>query len=268
MKKKAANIDFLNEMTSLNNELINTQRILVKKNLEITRLNAQLKAANTELEQFSYAASHDLKEPLRMVNSFMEKLQKQYARQLDDKANKYIDFAVDGSRRMMTMINELLQFAKAGHDDMKKEITDVNEVIQEVLKMQDGMLVEKGAVVTVAFMPKINAFKTPLKILFQNLVSNGIKYVPLHVNPIINISVAEKTDCWQFAVADNGIGISPGSQTEIFHLFKRLHSQATYPGTGMGLAICEKIVQRHGGKIWVESEEGKGSTFYFTLLKD
>lgn len=264
---KTTTTDFLNELTLLNNELTNTQRILVKKNMEISLLNAQLKSANAELEQFTYVASHDLKEPLRMVNTFMQKLQKDYAPQLDDKAKKYIHFAVDGSTRMMALISELLLYAKTGEDDTQKELTDINVLIDEVLQMQQGVLAEKGARVSFDPMPKITVFKTGVKILFQNLISNGIKYMPEGVKPHIHITVAENPESWEFAVADNGIGIKPADHKEIFKLFKRLHTKEAYAGTGMGLATCEKIVTRHGGNIRVVSEEGKGSTFYFTIKK-
>ena len=260
-------IKLLNEMTVLNNELVNIQRALVKKNAEITSLNVQLKSANTELEQFTNVASHDLKEPLRMVNVFMKKLQKEYAPLLDEKAKQYIHFAVDGSTRMMAMISELLVYAKTGNDDTTKGTVSVKEIIEEILKIQQGVLSEKAACVSFDTMPVITAFRTPIKVLFQNLISNAVKYMPANVKPCIKISAKENTDNWEFAVADNGIGIKSEDQKQIFHLFKRLHGAGEYSGTGMGLAICEKIVISHGGSIWVESAEGKGSTFYFTLLK-
>lgn len=227
----------------------------------------RLNQINKELEQFAYVASHDLKEPLRMVNAFMQKLQKEYATQLDDKAKKYIHFALDGSKRMTALINELLVYAKTGSDDAQKELTDFNVIINEVLQMQEAVLADKGATVSVDPMPEITVLKTAVKVLFQNLISNAIKYMPEGVKPRVNISVAEKTDNWEFAVADNGIGIKPTSHKEIFKLFKRLHTKEAYAGIGMGLATCEKIVNRHAGHIWVESEEGKGSTFYFTIPK-
>ena len=258
----------LDEMSALNNELINTQRSLVKKNAEIEKLNEQLKSVNVELEQFTYMASHDLKEPLRMVRLFTTRLEKEYGGQLDERAKKYIHFAVDGANRMKALIDELLAYAKIGGDESFKELTDINIVLDEIIKMHRGILTENGGTVTHVSMPSVPAFKVPLKMLFQNLVSNGIKYVPKGVKPEITISFKEKSDKWQFAVTDNGIGISAADQEQIFQLFKRLHTKEEYTGTGMGLATCKKIAEKHGGEIWVESEEGKGSTFYFTILKN
>ena len=257
----------LDEMTSLNNELVNTQRILVKKNIEIEKLNRQLMSANIELEQFTYMASHDLKEPLRMVRAFMERLEKEYALQLDEKAQKYIFLALDGAKRMTALINELLAYAKISSSENKKELTDVNRVLFEIIKMQQGVLTERSAVVLYEPMPAVMAFKTPLKILFQNLISNGLKFVPGGVTPEIKISFREDRNKWLFGVADNGIGIKPENHEQIFQLFKRLHTTGEYAGTGMGLATCKKIAEKHGGEIWVESEEGKGSTFYFNMPK-
>lgn len=274
----------LNELTGLNNELVNTQRSLVKKNTEIEKLNQRLTSANLELEEFTYVASHDLKEPLRMVRLFMEKLEKGYALQLDEKAKKYIHFAIDGANRMTALIDELLAYAKIGSDESTKELTDINSVLDEIIKMQQGVVAENGATVKHGPMPIIMAFKTPVKILFQNLISNGLKYIPKGVIPEIKVSCIEKSDEWQFDVTDNGIGISPENHEQIFQLFKRLHTREEYAGTGMGLATCKKIAEKHGGEIWVESEEarptarvgadgddpvggGKGSTFYFTIKK-
>lgn len=267
MMTKEPSLNLLNEMTLLNNELVNTQRILIKQNAEITNLNLQLKLVNAELNQFTFAASHDMREPLRMINSFMQKLENDYAHQLDDKAKRYIHFAADGSKRMMTLITELLDYASVGNDDLHKELTDVNGVIEEVLKMQEAVILEKDAAVSFTQMPELRAFKTGLKILFQNLISNALKFTPAGTKPCIHISATEINDHWQFAVSDNGLGINPAAHQQIFKLFKKLHSREAYPGTGMGLATCEKIVNRHGGTIWVQSAEGKGSTFYFTLIK-
>ncbi len=266
MKERSVR-EIMNEMSALNNELINTQRTLVKKNAAIEQLNQQLKSVNAELEQFTYVASHDLKEPLRMVKSFMEKLEREYAVQLDDKAKKYIFFAVDGASRMTALINELLAYARLGSDENIKELTDINKVLDEIIKMQQGVLAERGATVTYEQMPIIMAFKTPMKILFQNLISNGLKYISKEVIPEIKVSCIENTDNWQFGITDNGIGISAADQKKIFQLFTRLHTKEEYAGTGMGLATCKKIAEKHGGEMWVESEVGKGSTFYFTIKK-
>lgn len=259
--------ELLNEMTILNNELVNTQRNLVKKNAEIEKLNQQLKSVNIELEQFTYIASHDLKEPLRTIKFFIETLEEEYSVLLDEKAKKYIYIAVDGATRMSALINELLTYAKLSSDESSKELTDINIVLDEIIKMQQGVLAEKEATVTYEPMPSIIVFKTPVKILFQNLISNGLKYIPKEVKPEIKVSFKESADNYQFGITDNGIGISPNNHKKIFQLFTRLHSADKYAGTGMGLATCKKIVEKHAGEIWVESEEGNGSTFYFTIKK-
>lgn len=259
--------EFLNEMSALNNELLNSHRKLAKKSAEIKRLNKSLHSANEELQQFAFVASHDLKEPLRMVRHFMEKLKTEYASQLDEKANNYIYIAADGANRMRALIDDLLSYAQAGHDLQTKELTDIPAILEEIKRIQRGIFEEKAAVLNYGTIPHIRAFKTPLKILFQNLISNALKYVHNNVRPEININCKESENFWEFAVADNGIGISAENHDKIFQLFKRLHRSDQYPGTGMGLATCKKITDIHGGKIWVESEEGSGCTFHFTLSK-
>lgn len=234
---------------------------------EIVDARKALLEKNVELEQFAFIASHDLKEPLRMVHSFMGLLRDNYKAQLDVKAQKYIDYAFDGSQRMTEMVSQLLTYARVGSDDAGKELIDTNELLQNILALQRAVMEEKEAQLNIALLPQIYGWRTPLTLLFQNLIANAVKYQLAGVKPIINITTRETTRAFEFALQDNGIGIPTQHQGEIFQLFKRLHTRQEFTGTGMGLATCKKIVELHGGKIWVESKEGKGSTFYFTIEK-
>ncbi|MCY7291699.1 MAG: PAS domain-containing sensor histidine kinase, partial [Ferruginibacter sp.] len=222
---------------------------------------------NDELQQFAGLASHDLKEPLRMIKNFMQLLKKNYAPELDEKANKYIDFAVDGAGRMNNFINDLLAYSNTGSDEIPKEKVDTQLLVDEIVAMQHAVLNEKNTVITYNNLPTIIAHKTPLSLVFLNLIINAVKYQAKGTIPQITISAKETNNYWQFAVEDNGIGIEETYLIKIFDLFKRLHVSGEYSGTGMGLATCKKIVQQHGGNIWVTSEVGKGSVFYFTFAK-
>lgn len=220
---------------------------------------------NEELERFASIASHDLKEPLRMIHSFMQLLEKNYAQQLDTTAKKYIAFAVDGSKRMTILINDLLTYAKVGSDGAAKEMICTNDLLEEIISLQRAVMEEKQAIIEIGPLPDIYGIRTPVKLLFQNLVANAIKYHAAGAKPRVQITARGTHGYNEFAVKDNGIGIPKESFNKIFQLFKRLHNNQEYAGAGMGLATCKKIVEQHGGQIWVESEEGKGSTFYFTI---
>ena len=234
---------------------------------DIADARKRLLQKNDELQQFAWLASHDLKEPLRMVKSFMQLLKKNYATQLDEKANKYINFAVDGAERMSNFINDLLAYSNTGSDEIPKEKVDTQLLVDEIVALQSAVLNEKSVVITYHNLPTIIAHKTPLAQVFLNLITNAIKYQLKGSVPQINISAKETNNYWQFAIEDNGIGIEETYFAKIFELFKRLHVGDEYSGTGMGLATCKKIVQQHGGNIWVTSEVGKGSIFYFTFIK-
>lgn len=227
----------------------------------------QLEEKNEELENFAYIASHDLKEPLRMVRNFMDLLQKKYSGNLDDKAQKYIHFAVDGAKRMSTLIDDLLEYSRVGRVHTERSRINLNMLIEEIRKdyYQDDK--EGAKIITTTDLPVIEAVDVSIKMLFQNLISNGLKYQDGSVPPRISISYEDHQTHWKFIVKDNGIGIPKGYTEKIFEIFKRLHANSEYSGTGIGLAITKKIVEQHGGKIWVESEEGEGSTFYFTITK-
>ena len=234
---------------------------------ELIELNQRLSRANEELRVFASLASHDLREPLRMISSFMSLLEKKYGPTLDQKANQYISFAIDGAKRLSILINDLLEYSKVGFDPGLIEDIDTNRLVQEVLKLKAFLLTENKAVVKVENLPPIKGIRIPIQVLLQNLIGNALKYSRQGVNPEITLSGRESKDFWEFSIADNGIGIEADYLEFIFGLSKRLHSKEKYPGNGMGLATCRKIITQHGGKIWVESTPGEGSTFLFTIRK-
>ena len=223
-----------------------------------------LKRSNQELEQFAYVASHDLQEPLGMVASFCQLLELRYKNLLDDNGKKYIDYAVDGAKRMQRMIDDLLIFARAGKDKIEKTPVDLNKVLEKVLLDLEIVIKEKKATINVSSLPIVVASHTQMVQLFQNFLSNALKFNGAAIS-IINISVEKKGNYWEFVIADNGIGIEEQYFEQIFIIFKRLHSPKEYPGVGIGLSLCKKIVENYGGKIWVKSKLGKGTSFYFTL---
>ena len=243
--------------------------ITERKEIEI-KLNQALTSvqkSNSDLEQFAYVASHDLQEPLRMVTSFLTQLEKKYAGNLDEKAREYIYFAVDGAKRMRQIILDLLEFSRVGrNDDTYKEI-DLNEIVDEIKLLQSKQIEDLNAKIINQKLPVIVSHKTPLRQLFQNLIGNSLKYHRNGIIPIINIDCSDLGDFWEFTISDNGIGIEKEYHEKIFVIFQRLHNKDEYSGTGIGLAICRKIVESLGGKIWVESEINKGSIFHFTLSK-
>ncbi|HEX2865690.1 MAG TPA: PAS domain S-box protein [Ignavibacteriales bacterium] len=239
-----------------------TKREKTMQQLEHTLQN--LKRSNEELEQFAYVASHDLQEPLRMVSNYAQMLSRRYKDRLDDRANQFIEFIVEGSMRMKMLIQDLLSFSRITTKADSFAPTDLNLVLLDVTNDLKVTIEENNAKITYEKLPVINADSTQIRQVFQNLLSNAIKFRGLD-DPEISISAERKGKQWSFAVRDNGIGISPEYFDKIFVIFQRLHDREAYPGTGIGLAICKRIVERHGGSIWVESEEGKGTAFYFTI---
>jgi light-regulated signal transduction histidine kinase (bacteriophytochrome) len=219
------------------------------------------------LEQFAFVASHDLQEPLRMISSFLTLLEKKYQDVIDDNGKMYIGFAVDGAKRMRQIILDLLKYSRAGRTEEEKEELDLSELIDEIKLLLGKTIEEKQAVFIIDQLPTIHAYKASMLQVFQNLINNALKYTNNDIPVQIHIEVKALEHHWQFAVIDNGIGIEKEYFDKIFIIFKRLHTKEEYPGTGMGLAIIKKIIEMHGGKIWVESEKGKGSTFYFTIKK-
>jgi PAS domain S-box-containing protein len=224
----------------------------------------ELAHSNAELEQFAYVSSHDLQEPLRMITSYLQLLQKRYQGNLDDKADKYIYFAVDGASRMQNLINDLLELSRVSTKSRELESTNCKFILNQALFNLRVIIKEEKATVSHDTLPEVIADSTQLVQVFQNLIANGIKFHSKEA-PKIHITAEKKESEWIFSVQDNGIGIDPQYSGKIFEIFKRLHTREQFSGTGIGLAICKKIVEKYGGRIWVESELGKGSTFYFTL---
>lgn len=227
----------------------------------------ELAASNAELEQFAFVASHDLQEPLRMVTSFLSQLEKKYGDELDEKAKQYIWYATDGAKRMRQIILDLLDYSRTGQTDMKKENVDLNLLMESVVRDYGKPIREKKAMVAWNSLPVIVAAGQSINRLLSNLLSNALKYQAEDRYPKIEVRADDLGNKWKISVSDNGIGIEEEYSEKIFNIFQRLHSKEEYTGTGIGLAICRKIVDAHGGKIWVESEFNTGSTFHFTIKK-
>ncbi|MGZ5282357.1 MAG: ATP-binding protein [Bacteroidia bacterium] len=232
----------------------------------ISEKNRELERSNAELETFAFVASHDMKEPLRMVSNYTQLLAHKYENKLDAEAKEFIHYAVDGVHRMQALINDLLNYARIGKTNLPEEPVDCNKLLQHVINTLDAEIKEKRATVYVKSMPVVNGVYTQLQQLFQNLIGNAIKFHS-EKKPEVYIDAAENATEWLFSVRDNGIGIDEEYKEKVFVLFQRLHERSQYPGTGIGLSICRKIVELHSGNIWIESEPGKGSVFYFTLPK-
>lgn len=224
----------------------------------------KLERSNEELEQFAYVASHDLQEPLRMVSSYVGILEKRYKEQLDEKARKYISFAVEGAKRMSSLIMDLLTYSRVTSKAKEFQEVDLNSTYNDVLRDLQILTKERGAKITSTKLPVLNADPTQMHQLLQNLIGNAVKFHGERP-PEVSLSAKKVEDGWLFSVKDNGIGIDTQYFDRIFQVFQRLHERDQYGGTGIGLAVCKKIVERHGGRIWVESREGKGTTFYFTI---
>jgi signal transduction histidine kinase len=236
-----------------------------KKARHLTDLaNKELERKNIELEQFAYIASHDLQEPLRTTSGLVELLQQQYQGRLDEKADKYFTYIMQASDRMKLLIKNLLDFSRIGNKKVLEQV-DCNTVLSDVLADLGMAINEAGAEISNNKLPVINGYPTELKQLFQNLVTNAIKFRKKDVSPVINISAKKLAGSWEFAFADNGIGIEEKFNERIFVIFQRLHTRTEYEGTGIGLSHCKKIVELHQGKIWLKSVLGQGSIFYFTL---
>ncbi len=230
---------------------------LEKQAVELTR-------SNVELEQFAYVASHDLQEPLRKIASFCQALQTRYHGQLDERADQYIDFAVDGAKRMQTLINDLLAFSRAGRSGREQQLVDLSDVVAEAQSALAGALNESGTSIVVGELPSVLGDRTQLTSLFQNLIGNAVKFRGAEP-PVVRIDALRHGNEWQLSCADNGIGIEPEYAERIFLIFQRLHSREAYEGTGIGLALCRKIVEYHGGHIWLDTNHAGGACFRFTL---
>jgi two-component system, chemotaxis family, sensor kinase Cph1 len=226
----------------------------------------ELAKSNADLEQFAYVASHDLREPLRMITSFLQLLERRYADQLDEDANEFIGFAVDGAKRLDMMIMDLLEYSRVANQEIQFIDVNMEKVIEQVIETLSVLIVDNEAQINYDSLPIIRGDENQMIILMQNLIENAIKY-RREETPRINISAEKKGDQFVFSVEDNGIGIDPKHLERIFTIFNRLHTHAEYAGSGIGLSIAQRIVHQHGGEIWAESKPEKGSSFYFTLNK-
>lgn len=224
----------------------------------------ELARSNADLERFAYIASHDLQEPLRMVAAYTQLIAERYRGQLDDKADKYIAYACEGAVRMQTLIQDLLAYSRVGRLGAKLVPVSCEAAMDEVLIILGPAIRESGSIVTYSPLPTVLAEASQMTQIFQNFIANAIKFHG-ELPPIISVGAERAGDDWLFSVSDNGIGIPPESVETIFIVFQRLHTRTEYPGNGIGLAICKKVIERNGGKIWVESPPGEGSTFKFTL---
>ena len=234
-----------------------TQTVLEKQKVELERSNA-------DLEQFAYVASHDLQEPLRMVASYTSLLEERYKGQLDERADKYINYAVEGAKRMQQLISDLLDFSRVGTRAKPMAKVDTAALLDKVLRSLRGTITDKGAEVTCGALPAITADEIQLGMVFQNLIGNAVKF-RAEKPPRVRVEAAFADGLWTFSVADNGIGIDAQYSSRIFQMFQRLHERGKYDGSGIGLAIVKKIVERHGGTVWFESTPGEGTTFFFTI---
>jgi PAS domain S-box-containing protein len=240
------------------------EELLQRSEMILALKNKELEQKNKELEQFAFVASHDLQEPLRTTASFVDLLQQQYKGKLDQKADKYLDYILQASDRMTILITDLLEYSRIG-DNRELEDVDCNSTMSEVLTDLDTAINNSEAEIKMESLPVIQGYQAEIKQLFQSLTYNAIKFRQKNISPRLNISVSKQRDTWQFAFADNGIGIAKEHNEKIFNIFQRLHTRNEYKGSGIGLSNCKKIVELHKGKIWVESTPGKGSTFYFTV---
>jgi signal transduction histidine kinase len=245
----------------LNSEL---EGKVAERTAQLAERAKDLERSNMELQQFAYVASHDLQEPLRTISSFTQLLAKRYHDKLDDNAREFINFAVDGSKRMQTLINDLLALSRVGTQGKPLQPVDCNTLLDSVLKSLERAIRDTRAVITRDPLPRVMADEVQLGQLFQNLIGNALKFCN-QTQPRIHISAAFAGQLCRISVRDNGIGIAPQHKDRIFVIFQRLHTKEEYPGTGIGLAICKKIAERHGGRIWVEPAPAGGSIFFFTL---
>jgi PAS domain S-box-containing protein len=234
-----------------------------------TSLAAQaeaLRKSNIELERFAYTVSHDLREPVRTINSFGQLLINKCSDQLDADGNDFVGFIADAAQRLDQQIKDLLEFSRVGRQQTPFQIAECQSIVQKAIQNLQASIEEKNAKITVDELPTVNGQPAQLSLLFQNLIANAIKFNDKDT-AIIHLSARERGTGWLFSVADNGIGIEAEFTEQIFQVFRRLHARDKYPGTGIGLAICERVVEQHGGKIWIESQPGEGSTVYFTIPK-
>ena len=239
-----------------------------ERTAKLNILVEELKRSNEELKQFAYVTSHDLQEPLRTISSFTQLLERRYESKLDKDADEFIGYIVDGASRMQIMIKALLDYSRVNTRSSEFKPSNFEEILDQTLSSLKTAIDESKAVITIDQLPTIMVDDKQMIQLFQNLISNAIKFRKKNENMEVHISCMKVSNNYLFSISDNGIGIEPQFKDRIFEVFQRLHTRDEYSGTGIGLAICKKIVERHGGQIWIESEFGEGSTFYFTIPLD
>ena len=249
------------ELEKLEQEIMHTNITLEKT---VASRTMELESKNKELEQFAYVASHDLQEPIRTTTGFAELLKKQFYGKLDPTADKYLDYILQSSDRMKILIKDLLDYSRIGRQK-EYELVDCSLILKEAIADMDRSIRESETIITRGDLPLIKAYPTELKLLFQNLIANSIKFRKPGTSPVIDISACKKNGYWEFAIKDNGIGIDEKYHERIFVIFQRLHTRTEYEGSGIGLAHCKKIAELHDGKIWVDSTHNEGSVFYFTI---
>ena len=233
---------------------------------DLKRTERALRRSNEELRQFAYAAAHDLQEPLRDISNSLGMLKRQYEDKLDAEAIQWIDASTAGARRMHYMVKDLLSYSRAVDETVRvEEPVDVAKAIRVAMENLSSTMQTTGATVEIGPLPRLHMHETHLVQVFQNLISNSTKYRKADVPPVVKISAVSEGSDWQFSITDNGIGFDPVYAEKIFGVFKRLHHRAEYPGNGIGLAICARIIAHYGGRIWAESQPDKGSTFHFKV---
>jgi signal transduction histidine kinase len=264
----AQDVDSMRQRILTDLSEVRASRMQLEEQAHELELKARdLERSNAELEQFAYVASHDLQEPLRKVASFTQMLQRRYAGQLDERADTYIEFAVDGAKRMQDLINDLLAFSRVGRLKEPEAVVDAGDLVRQAVASLEPVIEETGATVEVGALPEVRGEPSLLRLVFQNLIGNAIKFRREDEPPRVELSAVRDGEFWRFRCADNGIGIEAEYAERIFVIFQRLHPRSQYDGTGIGLAMCRKIVEYHGGRMWLETDNGSGpgSTFYFTL---
>lgn len=255
---------YMNAVTNDEGKLVGFTKIISDETARKQLLDA-LTESNSALEQFASVASHDLQEPLRTMGAYAEILHRKYQGKLDADSDRYLQFIVRGAARMSSLVKDLLDYARLATEEERPTSTALDEDVETALSHLDQSIAESGAIITHDALPVLQVDRGQMVRLFQNLLGNAIKYGKPDEPPKVHISAKKRETDWMISVRDNGIGFDPGSAATIFEPFKRLHTAAEYPGTGVGLAICRKIIQSQGGRIWAESEPGEGATFHFTL---
>ena len=265
--RKATSAPAVLEISSDITRLKHTEKALRHSEEDLLRTSRELERSNKDLESFAYIASHDLQEPLRTITGFLQLLEQKVGNQLDDKANQYIHYAVDGSKRMHEMITDLLSYSRVSMQPFSPKPINLRETLEHALSQTRKSIEDSGAIITIKELPSVRADASQMLQVFQNLIGNAIKFRserPLE----IQVEARQEQGYWLFSIKDNGIGLDVNQRDKIFKIFQRLHSRQKYSGSGIGLSICKKIIERHGGSIWVESVLDAGSTFCFTLPSD